>query len=190
MKRFIILIILVTILSSVINAQNDSSGIYFSAQDFVNHKLSYAINCNSEKHRIRLNDFFNKPFITVKHLDSSYRLYKNKVFGFRTCGGNTIRFDKQKELILLNPGEAILIYRHDVAKPPKGLTNVTNYYFSIGAYAPVQSLTFKNLKKALPDNQKFYQEIDSMFKYNTELTAYDNHSKMFMLNWIYKHSLE
>lgn len=167
-------------------AQKDSSGIYLTAEDFTNRKLAYAINCGSESHRIKLNDFFGKSFITVKHFDSSYKLYKTKIFGYRTCEGKIVRFDKKKELILLNPNETILIYRHDVARPPRGLTNVTNLYFSKDAFSPVQKLTIKSLKEAFPENRKFHEQLDVRFKYNTELALFDNIHNMYSINWIYQ----
>jgi hypothetical protein len=47
---------------------NDStgSGVYLSAKDFSTHHLYLGINCKNEKHTIRLNEFFNLPYITVK----------------------------------------------------------------------------------------------------------------------------
>ena len=190
MKKLILLIILVNIYSSVVKAQNDSSGIYKTADDFAAKKLSFAINCQIEKHKIYLNGFFTKPFIIVKHYDSSYKIFRKDIYGYRFCTGETYRIAKSYDLEILNPEEYIIIYRRNIINPPVGKTNVTNYYFSIGAYSSVQSLTFKNLKKAFPGNQKFYKQLESMFKYNTELATYDNQYKMFMINWIYKESLE
>ena len=190
MKKLIGLIILGNIFSPVVMAQNDSSGIYKTADDFAAKKLSFAINCQTEKHKIYLNDFFNKPFINVKHYDSTYKIFRKDIYGYRFCNGEKYRIVNRYDLQVLNPDESIIIYRRNITHPPTGKTNVTNYYFSIGAYSSVQSLTFKNLKKAFSDNQKFYQQVDSMFKYNTELAAYDDQHKMFVINWIYKNSIE
>ena len=191
MKKPIVLMMLVNIYSSVVIAQNDSSGIYKTADDFAVRKLSFAINCQTEKHKIYLNDFFNKPYITVKHDDSTYKIYRKDIYGYHFCNGETYRIVNRHDLRVLNPDEYIIIYKNSWNRPSAGAkTNVTNYYFSKGAHSPVQSLTFKNLKKAFSDNQKFYQEVGSMFKYNTELATYDNQHKIFVINWIYKQSLE
>ncbi|MBE7170456.1 MAG: hypothetical protein INR73_07695 [Williamsia sp.] len=173
-------------LPQILFAQKDSSGVYLTGEDFQQRKLSYAINCNTEQHKIKLNDFFGKSYITVKHFDSSYKLNKNQIFGYKTCDGEIVRFLEKKELVLLNADETILIYRHEVSKPGKGQTNVTNYYFSKDALSPAQSLTIKNVKKAFPDNHAFHMKLDEMFKYNTELAVYDDFHKMYKLNWIFK----
>ena len=167
-------------------SQNDSSGIYINGDDFKKGKLSFAINCNTEKHKIKLNDFFSLPYIIVVHNDSSYKFFKSDIFGYKVCDGNVYRFDNKKELLLLNSTESIFIYKHDIAKPPRGLTNVTNYYFSIGANSPVKLLTKLNLKTTFPDNTKFYKSLDAEFKYNTQLAKYDDEHKIFRINWLYQ----
>ena len=168
-------------------AQDDSSGIYKTAMDFQQGKLSYAINCRTEKHKIRLNDFFNKSYLFVKHNDSTIKLYKKDIFGYRFCNGEIYRAKEKKEYQVLNYGESvIIIYRKNVSKPPKGRTNVTNYYFSKDAISPIQKLTFKNLKQAFPDEHKFHEELDAMFKYNTDLASFDTIHKMYFINWIYQ----
>jgi hypothetical protein len=177
---------LLLLLPEIIVAQKDSSGVYLTAEDFQLRRLSYAINCSMEKHKIKLNDFFGKSYITVKHFDSSYKLFKNQIFGYKTCDEQIVRFEGKKELVLLNPDEAILIYTHVVSRPAKGQTNVTNYYFSKNALSLAQSLTITNVKKAFPDNHAFHMKLDEMFKYNTELAAYDDFHKMYKLNWILK----
>lgn len=187
-RNYVVLLAAFTLSAFTLYAQSDSSGVYLTGSDFKSGKLSLAIDCRTEKHRIKLNDFFGKPFIIVKHKDSSYKLQKGEIFGFKTCDGTIIRFSKKKELVLLNPSETILIYRHDHAEPPKGKTNVTNYYFSTGADSPVLLLTKSNLKKAFPDQHLFHQQIDLHFRYNTELAAYDAFHKMYKLNWIFSNN--
>lgn len=168
-------------------AQKDSSGIYKTGDDFISGKLSLAINCETEKHKITLNDLFNKPYIIVKHNDTSYKFYKKDIFGYKKCDGSIYRFDGKKELLLLNSTEQILIYKHILPnRTSGGLTNVTNFYFSINANSPVQLLTKANLKKAFAINEQFIDEIDKSFKYNTQLAAYDDYHQMYRINWIYQ----
>ncbi len=191
MKKIIALIILVTLHSLCANAQTDSSGIYTTADDFVAHKLSFAINCQTEKHKIYLNDFFNRPFITVKHFDTTYKIYRKDIYGYRFCNGEVYRIIKKSDLRILNAGEHILIYRHFAFHQSNdGKTNVTHFSFSNGAYAPVETLTFKNLEKAFPGNPKFYEQLHKLYKYNSELGVYNEEHKMYAINWIYKQSLE
>ncbi len=170
------------------NAQADSSGIYKNGDDFSNGKLSLAINCETEKHKIKLNDFLMKPYIIVKHNDSSYKFFKKDIFGYKSCEGSIFRFVKNEAYILLNPDEKILIYKYNTANASRGLTNATSYYFSEDANSSVKLLTKTNLKKAFPANQKFRNEIDRKFKYNTQLAAYDDEHKMYKINWIWQNN--
>lgn len=161
-------------------------GIYKTGKDFKTRNLSFSIDCNSKNSKILLNDFFIKKYITVKQKDSSFHLFKNEIWGYQTCSKNVYRFLGKKELLLLNKDEEILIYKRIVSKPPLGRTNVTNYYFSIGKEAEVQSLTTKNLKNAFSNNEKFQVLIDKNFKYNTDLAAFDKINKIYKINWLLK----
>ena len=49
------MIIILTVICLGANAQKDSSGVYLNATDFMQRKLSYAINCKTEKHKINPN---------------------------------------------------------------------------------------------------------------------------------------
>ena len=55
------------LLSLNVMAQNENSGVYLNFNDYVNNKLSYQINCKTEKHKIRMNDFLKRSYITVIH---------------------------------------------------------------------------------------------------------------------------
>ena len=160
------------------------TGIYKTSADFNDGKLSFAIDCNSKKNKILLNDLFNKKYITIKQNDSSYTFLKNSIYGYETCNKKVYRFLNKKELLLLNQAEEILIYKQLVSKPPTGRTNVTNYYFSIGKEGEVQKLIIKNLKTAFHNNTKFQVLIDNNFKYNMDLAAFDENNKIYKINWL------
>ena len=115
-----LLIYISTSLCGIAFAQKDNTGIYRNGDDFAKGKLSLAINCKTEKHKIKSNDFLSLPYIMVKHNDSSYKVYKKHIFGYKMCDGSVYRFDNKKELLLLNPTEQILIYKHIIAKPLTG----------------------------------------------------------------------
>lgn len=50
--------------------------------------------------------------ITVKHQGTTYKLTKNKTYGYRNTEGVEYRFIDNKEYRILNPGEALLIYMY------------------------------------------------------------------------------
>ena len=171
-------------------AQKDSSGIYKTASDFQQKKLSYAINYKTEMHKIKDNILFNDAEIKVKHDGQTYTLDKNTTYGFKSTKGEVFRFIDKKEYKVLNPNETILIY---VYKHPSHSTKETQkyppmYYFSTDASAVPQALTKANLKAAFPDNHKFHDALDAQFKSDAELYAYDSFHKEYKLNRAYANS--
>ena len=183
-------IMLLIISCNLFSQKERVRGIYITSDDFVKGNLSFDNNCNIKNTRIRLNDFFSKKYITVKKGDSSLTLLKNDIFGYINCRNEVFRFKGKIELFLLNAGEQILIYKHIVSKPPTGRTNVTNYYFSLGVYSPVQKLTISNLKNIFPANSIFKNFIDKNFRYNTDLAEFDKVNKMYKVNLLLSESVK
>lgn len=62
------------------NAQQNQSGVYLSQNDFENNKLSYASNTASGTNKIRFNEFFDKPFITVRHDGKKGATIQGRIF--------------------------------------------------------------------------------------------------------------
>ncbi len=174
---------------SVIAQKEQARGIYKTSDDFTKGNLSFDNNCKKRISKIKLNDFLSRPYITVKLSDSSLKISKRSIYGYINCRNQFFRFNGKQELLLLNAGEQILIYKHIISKPPTGRTNVTNYYFSLGVSSPVVKLTIKNLKNAFPANLPFHHIIDGNFKYNTDLAGFDEANKIYKINSLLKESL-
>ena len=173
-------------------AQKDSSGIYKTADDFKNQKLSYAINYKTEKHKINDYVLFNDAALKVKHHDTTYTLQKSETYGYRSSKGEDFRFVDNKEYKILNPGEAILIYvyQHPAHSPKEATKYGPMYFFSTDAVAVPQALTKANLKTAIPNNYKFHDALDAQFKDDDELYTYDSFHKMYKLNRLYEISIK
>lgn len=192
--NFIALIAGLLIFSHTTTAQKDSSGIYKTAEDFQNKKLSYAINYKTEKHKIKNNILFDVEKIVVKHNGEKYTLLKSETYGFKNTKGVVFRFVDNKDYKILNPGESILIYvyqhpAHTGKDINRGLYQ-PEYYFSKDAVSPPQNLTLANAKAIFPENHKFHDALDAQFKSDKELYAYDSFHKMYKLNWIYKSTVK
>ena len=71
-KIFTAVLFQALLLPEIIVAQKDSSGIYLTPEDFGVRKLSYAIDCNTEKHRINSDLIFKDSKIKVKHNGQKY----------------------------------------------------------------------------------------------------------------------
>jgi len=165
-------------------SQKDSSGIYFSANDYLKHKLSFAINCKTQKHKIKDEMLLHPKIISIKHNDTIYKFPKDSVYGIRYCDGSIVRIYSNSEYQLINPNEEILIYKTVVTKNEgrAGTTIITDYFFSKNAQSKIQELTVYNIKAAFPDNHKFHDLIDMEFHSNDELMAYDQIHKMRKIN--------
>lgn len=171
-------------------SQKDSSGIYFTANDYIKHKLSFAINCKTEKHKIKSDMIFRSKEISIKHADSTYTYPKDSVYGIKYCDGSITRIYNNSEYPLINPDEKIMIYKIISGPATKGSPSITRYYFSKDAMGKIQELTIYNIKAAFPDNHKFHDLIDMEFHSNDELTAYDDFHKTMKINRVLQNSLE
>ena len=183
--NFFVMLVSGLLTFSAATAQKDSSGIYKTANDFVTGKLSLAINCATEMHKIKLNDFFGKDYITVVHDGKKYDFKKSEVYGYKLCDEKIYRFSGKTDYVIMNPSEKILLYTKEVMQGSKGARIRTNtYYFSNGAASPIVELTIDNLKKAYPNNHKFHDALDSDFKNGEGLASYDSFHKMYRVNHI------
>ena len=192
MKKICLLMVSGSLLMSnqYLHAQVDSSGIYKTASDFQQKRLSYAINYKTEKHKIKNNILFNDSEIKVKHNGQTYTLDRNNTYGFKNTKGEVFRLVDKKEYRILNPGEPLLIYmyKHPSHSPKEVQKYPPMYYFSTDASAIPQDLTKANLKTAFPDNHRFHDALDAQFKNDNELYAYDSFHKMYKLSWIIKNN--
>lgn len=172
---------------------SNKSGLYLTANDFTNGKLTYEINCKTEKHKIKNSDFLNTKTIKVQHHDTTTKLLKSEIWGFRLCNGKNYRIflDKEYEIV---ENIAITIYLIKEKSParPKSKTSVikTRYYFSEDAGSPLKELTLKNVETSFVNDKKFHDLVDLNFKTDSDLLIYDDYYGMFRLNHEYIESLK
>ncbi|MFY9308267.1 MAG: hypothetical protein WAQ28_04370 [Bacteroidia bacterium] len=188
--KLIITVSLAMLIATSGFSQKDSSGIYFTANDYLKHKLSFAINCKTEKHKIKSDMIFRSKEISIKHADSTYTYPKDSIYGIKYCDGSIVRIYNNSEYPLINPDEKIMIYKVVSGTGGKGSPIITRYYFSKDAKGKIQELTIYNIKAAFPDNHKFHDLVDMEFHSNDELTQYDNFHKIMKINRVLQNSLE
>ena len=163
------------------------SGLYRSADDLRNHRLALAVDCQTATHKLRFHEFSGKPYLTVIHGGKTYQVAKDSLFGYRDCDGIDYRFaSDHQHYPILNPGEALLLYK--VEQPTVGKNpGYVHLFFSPTADAPIQPLTLLAVKKAFPDNHRFHDLLDSQIR-NGDLTAYDQMHHMTKINWLLRQS--
>ena len=163
MKKVTFLIAVVTCSSQLAVHAQTGSGVYRSAADYSAKKMDLEVNCTSEKHIIRLHEFWSKPYIDIIHDGEKHTFQKKDIFGFRDCAGTDFRFFENKHYKILESGK-VLLYAMTTNRPAptgKGFYHEVKYYFSTAADAPLQDLTLDNLKQAWPKNNKLHMAIDA-----------------------------
>lgn len=172
---------------------SNKSGLYLTANDFSSGKLTYEINCLTEKHKIRTTDFLNTKIVKVTHRDSTIKLSKSEIWGFRLCDGKEYRTFQDKEYEIMDKG-AITVYQITEKSRTSSKSNQsvskTRYFFSEDAGSPLKELTLKNVETSFVSNKKFHDLIDLHFKSDADLLIYDDFYKMLRLNHIYTESLK
>jgi hypothetical protein len=161
------------------------SGVFKSYADFKAGKMEYGIDCAKESHKIKLNDFLGKDFITVIHEGKPYDLKKAETWGFQLCDEKIVRF-QGKDNYEAGDNGILWVYskQTNVAGNAKtgGVKTVTTFYFSKGADGEIKELTLLNLKAAFPDNHKLHDAIDGQFKSDASLGEFDQFHKKYKIN--------
>jgi hypothetical protein len=60
-----------------------ASGLYVTAADYREARLTSAGDCKSDEHQLELHNLLNKPYIDVTHEGTHHRYMKSEPFGFR-----------------------------------------------------------------------------------------------------------
>lgn len=160
-----------------------TSGIYLSAADYKDNRLSFGGGCGSAAHKLELHDVLHKPYIDVTHGPEKRRYFKAEVFGFRACDGRDYRFGSNLEYQILEARE-LYIYVREIKTHGKGFHTELEYYFSAGPEGEILALTPENLKRAVPDNRRFHDSLDAMLRAGQKLEMYDKLHTMFRVNWL------
>ena len=162
-------------------AQDNNYGIYKSAEDYKNGKLSCEISAAS-KGKIKLHDFFSGKYVDVITYGKNYRFCEDSIFGYRDSKKEDFRFyktyDKEYRIlenkdIVVYLGSARISHYND-----KHIQFGPAYFFSKTADSPVLPLTILNLKRAFPENLKFHDMLDMEFGNTQEI----NPSDIFKIN--------
>ena len=164
----------------------NATGIYLTAEDFQNARLTSQSECGSPGHKTELHDVLRKSYIEVTHEGETRRYEKSQIYGFRSCDGRDYRFVDKNEYEILESRQVTMYADDPPARNPKdtsrGLATSRLYFFSVGAAGPVLPLTIANVKKAFPDNHAFHDALDMAFHTDDELSQYDTFHRMFKIN--------
>lgn len=162
------------------------NGLYLSADDFRQGKLSYGDTANS----VRIRELLRSDRIDVCTYDSCFKILKRDVYGYRDKTGDVYRFYNNEKYGVMNPGEAILLYRQQIVIAGKGTRTEDKYFFSKTETTPVIPLSQENLYREFSGNKKFLENLEIHFRNGAELTEYNPRYKMYEINRLYQLAAE
>jgi hypothetical protein len=163
---------------------NKIIGLYLSAQDFTQQKISYQINTNAVKKIKPNNEFRNKHFI-IKNNSKKTKVATKTIYGFICSDSSRYAIIENNYYKILFSSPNITLYKNVTQMPFNGRTNVTPYYFSKNIGSTLHSLTKNKLlqKYSLTEIQK--QAFIKKFQFNTDLIEIDKcSSKPIVYNYL------
>ncbi|MBN8718666.1 MAG: hypothetical protein J0H85_04420 [Sediminibacterium magnilacihabitans] len=181
MKKILMSLAIAGLFGATANAQNNVSGVYLNLADFENGKLSYASNSPSGSSKIQFNEFFEKPFITVKHDGEKTQLFKDEIFAYQNKG-TVVRTSNFTNYTFVEKGPVWVFYKDITIVNGKERRRERKYFYSTSGDGAILPLTINNLKKSFPDKHLFHDLLDAQFGRDSELSYYDSFEKKFKIN--------
>jgi hypothetical protein len=162
------------------SAKSQGVGLYLTIQDYLNHKLSY----NSGNNKIKVTGLFGSRSVVLTHDGKKQVFAKNELFGYSE-NGQDYRFFNNAEYRILS-AKGLLIYAHTkLLQQGKGPKPTELYYFSANLSDPIHPLTVADIENVYAKYPKFIYAVQSLFKNDDELVAYDNYNKEYKLAHLY-----
>lgn len=153
-------------------AQSGICGIYLTSNDYCINRLCYPHFAN-KRTKPSDDDLLCSRHLLIDRDGKSFKIDQKDMYAIACSDGQIIRLYHDGHYILLDPGEALLIYKVIAFPAAKGDCPKTIYYFSKDAASNVERLTLDNLRQAFTDNHKFEQALDTQFRSDSDLCAYD-----------------
>ena len=148
-----------------LRAADDRCGIYSTADDRAAGKLSLAINCGVEDHKMKIGFVRENRAIKIERANESHRFLRRDIYGYRDCRGNEYHFYDGRSYELTNPGEPVAIYR---VFERQGKRQVARFLFSYES-SELKPLTLENLHDAFSDEPMFLEKLDRLAENNFQL---------------------
>jgi hypothetical protein len=162
-----------------------TSGLYLTMSDFLQHQLSYSLDCKTENGKIRLHELFGSSTGSLMYKGKKHVFSKAEVYGYRDCNGQDYRFSGPGAYQILDTAGFYLYSYNKLVRGEKISRPQTVYYFSVTANSPVRELTLENLEKSFPANANFRYRIEGQFRSDKDLIAYDNLLKTYKIKYLF-----
>jgi hypothetical protein len=195
MKTLIALSALVMLMmsSNKTNAQQKrrvEAGLYLTATDFQQKKLTYEIDRNDAKNKIKLNSLFGSSTGYILSKGEKHEFNKKKIYGYRSFDNKNYRFYNGEAYLIIDTSGFYMYYQYKSEENIKGKEPIKKdeYFFSKNADDDLKLLTIENLKNAFPANHHFHYDLDANFRSGSDLVAYDSFQKIYKIKYWYNQS--
>jgi hypothetical protein len=167
------------------------AGLYLTSSDFVNQKLTYAIDCINSEDKIKINELFGASHGYIVYRGEKHSFDRNQIFGYRSCNHKNYRFFKNEIYQILDTLDFYIYYQYKMEEVTKGkgLVKTDEYFFSRNGKDEIKPLNSDNLKMAFPANARFHYALDADFRSDKDLIAYDSFQKIYKIKYLYNESL-
>ena len=191
--KFVQLVLGILVIISAANhamAQTATAGLYLTPDDFLQQKITYPVECNNGKDKLKLNDFWGSATGYVISRGEKHAFKKSKVYGYKTCKNENYRFYQNTAYRIIDTAGFYVYHRCMQTEQKKGFVKTDTYFFSTQADNTIQRLNSDNLKKAFPGNQTFQYALDAHFRSDKDLVAWDPYNKTYKIKYLYSQSLK
>jgi hypothetical protein len=182
--KLMIIVPMIALFIQTAVAKGQNMGLYLTVKDYLNHKLSY----DTGNDKIKVSGLFGTNSVVLTHDGKKQVFAKSEIFGYSKDGEDFRFFNNAEYRILSSKG--LLIYTHTtLVQQGKGPKPTELYYFSASLSDPVQPLTITNILCVYAKRPQFTYAVESFFKSDIELAAYDSYNKQFKLAYLYSQNV-
>jgi len=167
-------------------ASGSVTGLYLTAEDYANHKLSFTTN-GSDKNCIRLNEFLQSGKVVVLYNGKEQSFLKSQLFGY-SRDNQDYRYFNNIAYRIIDTKDFFIYSTPQLKQQGKWSKPADNFYFSSTATAAIVPLSIKNLEAAYVSNAKFRYMIESSFATDNSLVTYDAAVKEYKVKYLYEQS--
>jgi len=174
---------IVLLVSATGFAQDRDKGIYLTEKDFEQSKLSYSGSEGIGRFRIKFNEFFRKPYITVSGNGEKKYIFKDEIFAYRNKK-EVVRVWEEEPYVFVEKGPIWIYYRDFNFTKGKGYNSERRYFYSVSGTAGIYPLSLNNLKNSFPPGHLYHEILQSNFKHDIELALYHFAGGKFNVNYL------
>ena len=133
---------------------------------------------------MQLNEFLDGKNVSLVYQGKKLTLPKSELFGYRLHNQN-FRFFHNEAYTIVDTAGFMLCKKEKLTQHGKGYMPVETYFYSVNLNQPIQELTIENLWNSFPGQAGFRYSIQSNFRQDSDLAAYDKFAGQYKIKYLY-----